>query len=126
MMMPSTATIGGHALAYGARRILLPEGSSLSAREAIAALGPLGYRIDVCDPNPLCISRFSRFVHRFYRSPVLGHAPVGYLRFVLRLVSSTRYDVLLPIHEQAFLFARVVAQLTPHVGLAVAAFDAFE
>jgi hypothetical protein len=51
--------------------VLFSEGSSLCARQALSALGPLGYRIDVCDPNPLCLSRFSRFVRRFHRSPAL-------------------------------------------------------
>ena len=32
--------------------ILLSEGSSTNAREVISALGPLGYVLEVCDPNP--------------------------------------------------------------------------
>ena len=35
-------------------RILLSEGSSLSAREAITALGLAGCTVDLCDPNPFC------------------------------------------------------------------------
>jgi hypothetical protein len=63
--------------------VLFSEGSSLSARQALSALGPLGYRIDVCDPNPLCLSRFSRFVRRFHRSPALGTDPAAYLHFIV-------------------------------------------
>jgi hypothetical protein len=103
--------------------VLFSEGSSLSARQALSALGPLGYRIDVCDPNPLCLSRFSRFVRRFYRSPALGADPAGYLRFIVGRLREGRYDVLLPVHEQAFLFARARRRLTRTVGLAVTAFD---
>jgi hypothetical protein len=93
--------------------VLFSEGSSLSARQALSALGPLGYRIDVCDPNPFCISRFSRFVRRFYRSPALGTDPAAYLKFVVDRLRKGRYDVLLPVHEQAFLFARIQEKLTP-------------
>jgi hypothetical protein len=105
--------------------ILFSEGSSLSARQALSALGPLGYRIDVCDPNPLCISRFSQFVRRFYRSPALGIDPAAYLQFIVGRLRKGRYDVLLPVHEQAFLFARIQRRLTPKVGFALTAFDKF-
>ena len=106
-------------------RILLSEGSSLSARQAITALGRYGYTLDVCDPNPLCISRFSRFVRRYYRCPALGTDPIGYLTFVLQHLTRERYDVLLPVHEQAFLFAKVRDRLPAGVGVALADFDAF-
>jgi predicted ATP-grasp superfamily ATP-dependent carboligase len=103
--------------------ILFSEGSSLSARQTLSALGPLGYTIDVCDPNPFCLSRCSRFLRRFYRSPALGANPVAYLRFILGRLKKGRYDVLLPVHEQAFLFARMQHTLASQVGIAVPAFD---
>jgi len=105
--------------------VLFSEGSSLSARQALSALGPLGYRLDVCDPNPFCISRFSRFVRRFYRCPTFGTDPAAYLQFIVGRLREGRYDVLLPVHEQAFLFARIQQRLIPKVGLALAAFDQF-
>jgi hypothetical protein len=105
--------------------ILFSEGSSLSARQALSALGPLGYRIDVCDPDRLCICRFSRFVHRFHRSPVFGADPLAYRQFILKRLRIGQYDVLLPTHEQAFLFARIQDTLAPQVGLAVTAFGTF-
>ena len=106
-------------------RILFPEGSSLSAREALSALGRQGYTIDVYDPNPWCVCRFSRFVHTFYRCPSWGTQPLEYLEFLVRLLKQERYDVLLPVHEQAFLFARVREQLSQLTGVAVADFDPF-
>jgi predicted ATP-grasp superfamily ATP-dependent carboligase len=105
--------------------ILFSEGSSLSARQALSGLGPLGYRIDVCDPNPFCLSRFSRFVRQFHRSPALGTDPAAYLHFIVGRLKKSRYDVLLPVHEQAFLFARIQRRLAPLVGLALTAFDQF-
>ena len=106
-------------------RVLLSEGSSLSARQAITALGQCGYTLDICDPNPQCISRFSRFVRRYYRCPAAGTDPIGYLRFMLHLLTRERYDVLLPVHEQAFLFAKVQDRLKSGAGVALAPFDAF-
>jgi len=104
----------------------MPEGSSLSARQAIAALGPLGYRIGICDPNPLCLCRFSRFVSEFNRSPALGRDPLGYWRFLLSLVKQKKYDVLLPVHEHAFLFSRMRNTLSKYIHVAVAGFDSFQ
>ncbi|MCB2177617.1 MAG: carbamoyl-phosphate-synthetase [Actinomycetales bacterium] len=106
-------------------RILLSEGSSTNARETITALGLAGYRVDVCDPNPACLARFSRFVRRVHRCPVSGRDPVGYLRAVSRLLAEHRYDVLLPVNEQAYLFAWARDELEPLTGLAVADFAAF-
>jgi hypothetical protein len=41
-------------------RVLVSEGSSTSARETITILGLSGHTIEVCDPSPWCLSRFSR------------------------------------------------------------------
>ncbi len=107
-------------------RILLTDGSSTSARQTITALARCGYLLDVCDPNPLCISRFSRFVRRFYRCPPMKTDPLGYRAFVLELLTRERYDVLLPVQEQAFLFAKVRDRLPTGVAVALADFDAFQ
>jgi predicted ATP-grasp superfamily ATP-dependent carboligase len=107
-------------------RILLSEGSSTNAREIITALGLSGYRVDVCDPSPLCQGRFSRFVGTVHRCPVSGQDPIGYLRFVIELLQREHYDVLLPANEQAYLFSWARELLEPLAGLAVADFAAFE
>lgn len=106
-------------------RILLSEGSSTNARETITVLGAAGYRVDVCDPDPACLARFSRFVRRVHRCPVSGLDPIGYLRTVLGLLEEHRYDVLLPVNEQAYLFAWAADLLSPLTGLAVSDFAAF-
>jgi predicted ATP-grasp superfamily ATP-dependent carboligase len=105
------------------RRILLSEGSSLSARQAITTLGLAGHEIEVCDPAPICIGRFSRFVRRFHRCPGLGHDPVGYLDFLLDLLAGDKFDVLLPTHEQGYLLAKVAGRLVPLTGIALPAFE---
>jgi len=80
---------------HSSARILLSEGSSLSGRQAITALGLAGYRVDVCDPDPLCLGRFSRFVRRFHRCPPMGIDPLAYLEFVVELVVREGFTVLL-------------------------------
>jgi len=109
-----------------ATRVLLSEGSSLSAREAITALGLAGHRVDVCDPDPLCLGRFSRFVGRVHRCPSLGLDPAGYLAFVLELLAVGDHDVLLPIHEQAYLFAKAAASIPRGVAVALAPAASFD
>jgi predicted ATP-grasp superfamily ATP-dependent carboligase len=106
-------------------RILLSEGSSTSAREAITALGLNGHYIEVCDPDAHCLGRFSKFVRRFHRCPGLRDDPAGYLDFVLDLLTRRRFDVLLPIHEQGFLFARVRERLAPLVAVALPSFASY-
>ncbi|WP_044590830.1 hypothetical protein [Bradyrhizobium sp. LTSPM299] len=106
-------------------RVLVPEGSSTSAREAITILGLAGHHVELCDPSRWCLARTSRFVRKFHHCPGLRTDPAGFLRFVERLLASQHFDVLLPTHEQGFLFARVGAQLTSRVALALPDFAAY-
>lgn len=106
-------------------RVLLSEGSSTSAREAITILGLSGHFVEVCDPSPYCLGRFSRFVRRYHRCPGLRRDPAGLLRFVEELLTKRRFDVLLPIHEQGFLFARAQQRLQGLAGLALPAFESY-
>jgi hypothetical protein len=106
-------------------RVLVSEGNSTSAREAITILGLSGHLIEVCDPSRYCLARFSRFVGKFHRCPGLRDDPLGFLRFVEGLLAARRFDVLLPIHEQGFLFARARRRLEGRVGLALPGFASY-
>src|SRR6266436_5002369 len=106
-------------------RVLVSEGNSTSAREAITILGLSGHHIEVCDPAPFCLSRFSRFVAKFHRCPAMRDDPAGFLGFVERLLAARHFDVLLPIHEQGFLFARVQERLGDRAGLALPSFVSY-
>jgi hypothetical protein len=106
-------------------RVLVSEGSSTSAREAVTILGAGGHIVDVCDPSPWCLARFSRFVRKFHRCPGLRDDPAGYLAFVEQLLRTQYFDVLLPTHEQGFLFARVPERLLHRTELALPSFESY-
>jgi len=106
-------------------RVLLSEGSSLTSREVLTCLGPAGYHVEVVDPDPLCIARFSRWAARLHRAPPAALDPLGYLKSLRRVVSERGIDVVLPTHEQAWLFA-AAAPLLEGVPVAVAEIDAFD
>jgi hypothetical protein len=106
-------------------RILFSEGSSLSAREFLTVLGPAGHHIEVVDSNPACICQFSRWVSRVHPCPPPGTDPLGYLAAVNRLLAAGAYDVLLPTHEQAWLFAAAGKRLAADARIAIASAEAF-
>jgi predicted ATP-grasp superfamily ATP-dependent carboligase len=107
-------------------KILLSEGSSLSARETITALGLAGHRVELVSAEALCLGRFSRFVSRVHRAPASGADPDGYLATVLETVRNGSIDALLPVHEQAYLFAAARHRLPADLGIALSEFASFE
>jgi predicted ATP-grasp superfamily ATP-dependent carboligase len=109
-----------------APRVLLSEGSSLSAREAITVLGLAGYRVELVSSDPTCLGRFSRFVDQVHPAPASGSDPDGYLAAVVEVVARRSVDVLMPVHEQAYLFAAARHSLPKGLNVALADFVAFE
>ena len=69
-------------------RVLVSEGSSTSAREAITILGLSGHHVEVCDPSPYCLARFSRFVANFIAVRACGTTRPGFSAFVEQLLSA--------------------------------------
>src|SRR5947207_5060054 len=106
-------------------RVLVSEGSSTSGREAITILGLSGHHVEICDPSLWCLARYSRFVRKFHSCPGLRTDPAGFLTFVEQLLSNGQFDVLLPTHEQGFLFARARQRLQGRVGLALPSFESY-
>ncbi len=106
-------------------RILIPEGSSTSVREALTVLGLAGHHVEVCDPSPWCLARYSRFVRKFYRCPGLRTDPASFLAFVENLIASGNFDVLLPTHEQGLLFAKVRERLKARIAIALPSFESY-
>lgn len=107
-------------------RVLLTEGSSLTAREVVTCLGPAGHHLEVLDPDPLCLARFSRWVSRVHRCPHAGADPLAYIDALGRVVAERRIDAVLPTHEQAWLLASAGALLAPGVRVAVTSAAAFQ
>ena len=106
--------------------VLLTEGSSLSARQTLYALGGR-YRIDVCDARPFrCLARYSRYVRACYRCPPFAADPLGYLNFLTDRVRTGHYDVLFPVHDQVYLLSRFRDLFAGRVGLPVPEFSALE
>jgi hypothetical protein len=110
----------------GRLRILLSEGSSTSARQTLYALGRAGHVLDLCDPQALCLGRFSRYVRAWHRCPPFAADPGGYLGFLEGRLRRGRYDVLFPVHDQVYLLARCRERLARYAGLAVPDFAAVE
>lgn len=106
-------------------RILFSEGSSLTAREFLSVLGPAGHHIEIVDPNPTCICRFSRWTKCVHRCPPAASDPLGYLKTINSLLATGAFDVLLPTHEQAWLFAAGRARLASQARIAVASAETF-
>jgi hypothetical protein len=107
-------------------RVLLSEGSSLSARETITALGLGGQSVEIITSDTHCLGRFSKFVTAVHKAPSAGSDPSGYLAAVLDVLKKRQIDVLMPVHEQAYLFAARRELIPANVGLALASFQAFE
>jgi predicted ATP-grasp superfamily ATP-dependent carboligase len=107
-------------------KILISEGSSLSSREAITALGLGGHRVELISSDPMCLGRFSRFVTRVHQAPASGADPDGYLAAVIEIAKTNHIDALIPVHEQAYLFAAARKKLPAGLGIALADFEAFE
>jgi hypothetical protein len=106
--------------------MLLTEGSSLTSREIVTCLGPTGCRLEVLDPDPLCISRFSRWVRKVHRCPSGARDPLGYLERLVAVAAERSIDVVLPSHEQAWLLAAARARLPRQLGLELADLSAFD
>jgi predicted ATP-grasp superfamily ATP-dependent carboligase len=107
-------------------KILLSEGSSLSSREAITALGLAGHRVELVSSDRMCLGRFSRFVSHVHHAPACGDDPDGYLASVIDVIKLRGIDALLPVHEQAYLFSAARKKLPAGLGVALADFPAFE
>ena len=86
-------------------RILLSDGSGLTARQVAGRLATTGHDVDVLTPDPLALTRFTRRVRRLHRVPPYGADPLAWLDAALSVWSADRFDVLLPTQEQVAVLA---------------------
>jgi predicted ATP-grasp superfamily ATP-dependent carboligase len=91
-------------------RILLSEGSSLTARQVALLAGAAGHEVHLLSPDRLCLGRWSRHVRHVHRVPAYGDDPLSWLEATLEVLREG-FDVLLPTHEQVALLARESARV---------------
>jgi hypothetical protein len=81
-------------------RVLLSDGSGLTARQAAAQLADGGHLVEALSADPLSLARFTRRVHRIHRVPRYGPDPFRWLDAALGIYRAAAMDMLLPTQEQ--------------------------
>jgi uncharacterized protein YbjT (DUF2867 family) len=80
-------------------RILLSDGTGLTARQSATLLSRAGHQVEALSPDPLCLCRFTRRVRRVHHVPAYGSDPFGWLDAALAVAAHRRIDVLFPTQE---------------------------
>ncbi len=80
-------------------KVLLGDGSGLTARQCATRLATAGHAVHVLTSDPLCLCRFTRRVRGTHRVPAFGPDPLEWLDAALRVYSSGGFDVLFPTQE---------------------------
>jgi hypothetical protein len=106
-------------------KILLSDGSGLTARQVAGRLAGSGHRVEVLSPDGLCLCRFTRHVRRVHRVPGYGSDPLGWLDAALAVYRSGGFDVLFPTQEQAAALSHSAGRLAERgIRTAVPPFEA--
>ncbi len=92
-------------------RILLSDGSGLTARQTANRLHAAGHTVEVLSPDPLCLCRFTRHVRRVHRTPPYGSDPIGWLDAAVAVYERGAFDVLFPTQEQVAVLAALPSRL---------------
>jgi hypothetical protein len=92
-------------------KILLSDGSGLTARQVAGRLADAGHRVEVLSPDGLCLCRFTRHVRRVHRVPGYGADPLGWLDAALAVYRAGGFDVLFPTQEQVAALAHAAGRL---------------
>jgi len=106
-------------------RVLLSDGSGLTARQVATQLSAAGHIVEALTPDPLALTRFTRHVRRVHRVPPYGADPYAWLDSALAVFGNGGFDVLFPTQEQVAVLSRSAARLeSVGVPTAVPAFTA--
>jgi hypothetical protein len=81
-------------------KILLSDGSGLTARQVAGRLSGSGHHVEVLSPDRLCLCRFTRHVRRVHIVPGYGGDPLGWLNAALAVYRRDGFDLLFPTQEQ--------------------------
>jgi hypothetical protein len=106
-------------------RVLLSDGSGLTARQVATQLSAAGHVVEVLTPDPLALTRFTRHVRRLHSVPPYGVEPFAWLDAALAVYRPGHFDVLFPTQEQVAVLSRSESVLRSHgVTTVVPSFDA--
>ena len=105
--------------------ILIPEGSSLSARQTISALGLAGYKVDICLTKKISLCTFSKFVNKKYIVPKLSNNPQKYLDTIIKIIKNKKYDAIIPTHEHIFLFSAYSKEIKKYTNIITSPIKSF-
>ena len=101
-------------------RVLLSDGSGLTARQVTSQLAKAGHTVEVLTPDRLALTRFTHHKTALHRVPAYGVDPLRWLDAALAVLSSARprFDVLLPTQEQAAILSLFDDRVCPLGGWA--------
>lgn len=92
-------------------RILLSDGTGLTARQSAALLSQAGHQVEALSPDPLCLCRFTRHIRRVHTVPAYGSDPFGWLDAAMAIAGRRHIDVLFPTQEQVAVIALAAGRL---------------
>jgi biotin carboxylase len=106
-------------------KILLSDGSGLTARQVAGRLSESGHDVEVLSPDSLCLCRFTRHVRRVHRVPSYGADPLGWLEAALAVYRAGGFDLLFPTQEQVAVLSHSAGRLADTgIRTAVPSFEA--
>jgi hypothetical protein len=92
-------------------RVLLSDGTGLTARQSATLLSQAGHRVEALSPEPLCLCRITRHVRRVHRVPAYGADPLGWLDAAIAIAGHQHADVLFPTQEQVAVMSLAAERL---------------
>lgn len=92
-------------------KVLLSDGTGLTARQTATLLAGAGHRVEVLSPDPFCLCRFTVHVRRVHRVPAFGTDPFGWLDAALAVATRRGIDLLFPTQEQVTVMSQAAPRL---------------
>ena len=108
-------------------RILLSDGSGLTARQVATLLGREGHVVEALNPAGFALARFTRWVTRVHECPPFGDDPLAWLDTALDVLRTGGFDLFLPTQEQVTVLSGAAARVHAlGVRMPVPAFSSLE
>jgi len=100
-----------HMLYTNEMKILLSDGSGLTARQVARRLSESGHEVEALSPDWLCLCRFTGHVRRVRRVPSYGADPLGWLDAALAVYRRGGFELLFPTQEQVAVLSHAAGRL---------------